>query len=177
MAYLPDINVQASVNGNISQTLGAMVMLPTTIPMIEGQINSARIDAGGGRGGGAADAIGSGGGLCRGALRDAQCGAPRPYVRRGDSAEARRTLSSSREAYAAGQITLIELLDSQRTLLDVRQLIAEARIAREKRLVELETLAGLDFETLSTPAAAAAGAAAAAPCAAGRSPRTLRHAP
>jgi len=36
-----------------------------------------------------------------------------------------------------------DLIDSQRTLLELRQLIAESSIERERRLVELEALAGV----------------------------------
>ena len=62
---------------------------------------------------------------------------------------ARQVMASSREAYSAGQISFVELIDSQRALLDVRQVIAEVRIEREKRLADLEALAGVDAETLS----------------------------
>src|SRR5439155_25621332 len=62
--------------------------------------------------------------------------------------KAEQALASSRQAYSAGQVGFIELIDSQRTLLDVRLMIAQARIAREKQLAELESLAGIDVETL-----------------------------
>ena len=65
--------------------------------------------------------------------------------------KAQQMLSSSRQAYAAGRVTFIELVDSQRTLLDVRRMIAEVRIEREKQLVALEALAAVDFETLPHP--------------------------
>src|SRR5262249_15627135 len=64
---------------------------------------------------------------------------------------AEQTLSSSRQAYTTGTGTFIELIDAQRTLLDVRLLIVEARAEREKRLAELEELAGVDIETLGGP--------------------------
>jgi outer membrane protein, heavy metal efflux system len=52
------------------------------------------------------------------------------------------------------------MIDSQRTLLDARTLLAEARVAREKRLADLENLAGADVETLgaSTPSPTSAPA-------------------
>jgi outer membrane protein TolC len=65
--------------------------------------------------------------------------------------KAEQALASSRQAYAAGQIAFVELIDSQRTLLDVRLMIAQARIEREKRLAEFEALAGIDVETLAPP--------------------------
>ena len=65
---------------------------------------------------------------------------------------AQETLASLRQAYAAGTGTFTDLIDSQRTLLDVRLMIAEARMEREKRLAELEALAGVDIETLVAPA-------------------------
>jgi outer membrane protein TolC len=63
---------------------------------------------------------------------------------------AQQALDSSRQAYAAGTVGFVELIDAQRTLLDVRTMIAEARIEREKRLAEMEALAGVDIETLSS---------------------------
>jgi outer membrane protein TolC len=65
---------------------------------------------------------------------------------------AQQALDSSRRAYSVGTLGFADLIDSQRTLLDVRRMIAEARIEREKRLAELEALAGVDIETLARPA-------------------------
>ena len=62
--------------------------------------------------------------------------------------KAEQALASSRQAYAAGQVAFVELIDSQRTLLDVRLMIAQARVEREKRLAEVESLAGVDVEAL-----------------------------
>jgi outer membrane protein TolC len=67
---------------------------------------------------------------------------------------AEQALSSSRQAYAAGTVGFADLIDSQRTLLQVRLMIAEAKIERELRLAELEALAGVDVETLARPATA-----------------------
>jgi hypothetical protein len=40
-------------------------------------------------------------------------------------------MDSSREAYAAGSVGFADLIDSQRTLLEVRQMIAESHRTRE----------------------------------------------
>ena len=48
------------------------------------------------------------------------------------------------------------MVDAQRTLLDIRQMIAETRIEREKRLAELEALAGVDIETIKPSSTAPA---------------------
>lgn len=61
---------------------------------------------------------------------------------------AERARASSEAAYSGGLLRFSEWLDAQRTLLDVRLALAEARIERERRLAELEALAGVDFETL-----------------------------
>jgi hypothetical protein len=44
-----------------------------------------------------------------------------------------------------------DLIDSEWMLISVRRMVAQAQIEREKRLVELETLAGVDIETLGRP--------------------------
>jgi len=64
-------------------------------------------------------------------------------------------VSSSRNAYAAGAVGFADLIDSERTLISVRRLLAQSQVEREKRLAALEALAGVDIETLgrrrSTP--------------------------
>ena len=67
---------------------------------------------------------------------------------------AQQTLAAARQAYATGTGTFIDLIDSQRTLLEVKLVIAQVRTEREKRLVELESLAGTDIETLASPTSA-----------------------
>ena len=149
MGFIPDINPFAAFTGGVSQTLGAMVIIPTTIPQIRGRIDEA-------------------GAMLRGSeamLRQTRSDRAASfvaalYVMRNSEREAEvfqrtilpgaeQTLASARQAYATGQGTFLELIDAQRTLLDVRRTIAEARVEREKRLAELEALAGVDIETLA----------------------------
>jgi outer membrane protein, heavy metal efflux system len=152
MQYIPDINPAAAITGNLSQSIGAMISVPMAIPMIEGQIRESRamLQAG--------EAMARQTRSERGASFIAALAALRNAERQVRVFEqvilpmARQVLNSSRQAYATGSIGFIELIDSQRTLLDVRQLVAEARIAREKRLAEMEALAGVDVETLGGPA-------------------------
>src|SRR3954469_11025597 len=42
MAYIPDINPMAGFTGGVSQMVGAMLILPTTIPEIQGRIDEER---------------------------------------------------------------------------------------------------------------------------------------
>jgi outer membrane protein, heavy metal efflux system len=155
LAYIPDIQPSFSINGNISQALGAMVMLPTALPMIEGQIKEARAMLAG------SQAMAEQTRSDRAASFVATLYALRNAERAGNfltndiSPLARQVLASSRDAYASGQVSFAELIASQRELLDVRQVMAEVRIERERRLAELEALAGVDVETLGnapTPA-------------------------
>jgi len=62
---------------------------------------------------------------------------------------AQRVLDTARQSYTAGTGAYLELIEAQRTLLDVRLTLAEARAAREKNLVDLEALAGVDVETIT----------------------------
>jgi outer membrane protein TolC len=148
MAYLPDINPLAGFTGSISQFVGAAVMLPTTIPMIRGQIEESRA------------MLQSTQAMARQAQHDrtasfvASLYAMRNAERQANLFEqrilpaAQQTLDSSRQSYAGGTVGFVELIDAQRTLLDVRLMIAQARTEREKRLAEMEALAGVDVETL-----------------------------
>ena len=53
-----------------------------------------------------------------------------------------RIAENAREAYTRGTTTFIDLIDTQRTLLEVRLTAAEARVAREKALADLEAVVG-----------------------------------
>lgn len=151
LAYIPDITPQFSITGNASQVAGAMLTLPTNLIKIRGGIQEAQA-------------------LMRGSeatLRQAQHDRAALFVatlyalRNNERQmelfnqlilpQAKQLLTSSQRAYSGGTIGFAELIDSQRTVLEIRNVIAEARIAREKRLAELEALAGVDAETLALP--------------------------
>jgi len=59
---------------------------------------------------------------------------------------ARQVVTVARSAYEAGQSTLLDLLDSQRSLIAIQRLLANLRVAREKRLADLEAIAALSLE-------------------------------
>jgi outer membrane protein TolC len=152
MAYIPDINPIAAFTGGVSQVIGAMVVLPTTLPEIRGRINESRA------------VLRSTEAMLRQARSDRAAGfVAALYTLRNSERQAtfleqqvlpqaQQVLDSARQAYATGTGSFIDLIDSRRTLLDIRLLIAEQKIEREKRLAELETLAGVDVETLGTSA-------------------------
>lgn len=159
MAYIPDISPQFSITGSISQTVGAMATLPTNLGKIKGTIQEAKA------------LLSSSTATARQARADraasfvATLYALRNTERQIELLETfilpktRQVLASSQKSYMSGLVGYADLIDSQRTLLEVRNLILEARIAREKRLAELETLAGIDIETLAAqPATATAPA-------------------
>jgi outer membrane protein TolC len=149
--FIPDVNPMAAFTGSVSQMVGAMVVLPTMVPAIRASIEEARA------------MLRSTEAMARQARSDraasfvaalyAMRNAEKLVALYRDAVlpKAEQALASSRQAYAAGQIAFVELIDSQRTLLDVRLMIAQARVEREKRLAELEALAGIDVETLAPP--------------------------
>lgn len=152
LAYIPDLAPQVSINGSISQAIGLMVNLPTALPKIDGAISEARSMLR------ASEATSRQGRADRAGsfvaalyiLRNSERQAA--LFEKAILPKARQVLDSTRQAYIGGTVTFTELIDSQRMLLEVRVALAEARASREKRLVELETLAGVDIETLSVPA-------------------------
>lgn len=153
LAYLPDFSPSASITGDVSQTVGTMLMLPTRAPAIRATIDEAeamersseamlrqtRYDR-------AASFVAT---LytMRNAERQSQ------LYQRSILPAAQQLVVSSRSAYAAGTIGFADLIDSERMLLMVRRTVAETQIEREERLAELEALAGVDIETLAAPAA------------------------
>ena len=158
MEYLPDVAPMAGFTGSVSQMVGAMVMLPTTLPKIQGMVQEARAMLQSSR------AMLRQAKLDRAAAFVAALYLMRNSERQADLFEqtilplAEQTLASSREAYATNNGRFLDLIDAQRTLLTVRLTIAEVRVEREKRLAELEALAGTDIETLAAPTAAPASA-------------------
>jgi outer membrane protein TolC len=152
LAYFPDIIPSASVTGTLSQTVAAMVMLPTRLPAIRGAINEAdamtksseamlqqtRSDR-------AASFVAS-----LYTLRNAERQSILYRQRIVPAAE--QLVNSSRSEYAAGSVGFAELIDSLRTLISTRKAVAQISIEREKRLAEIEALAGRDIETLGRTA-------------------------
>jgi outer membrane protein, heavy metal efflux system len=152
LAYLPDIIPSASITGSVSQSLGAMLMVPTKLPAIRAAIDDA------------AAMTRSAEAMLRQTQRDrAARFVADLYLMRNAEREtelyrarvvpaARQLVSSSRNAYAAGTIVFADLIDSERMFISVRRMVAEAQIEREQRLAELEALAGVDIETLGRQA-------------------------
>lgn len=152
MQYLPDISPTAAFTGSVSQSIGAMVVLPTTIPMIEASIKEAqamreaseamlrqtRQDK-------AANFVAT-----LYALRNAE--RQQAFYRDSILPVSRQVLQAARQDYTAGRLGLGELLDAQRMLIDVNRSIDEFRIDREKRLAELEEIAGMDVEAIKVAA-------------------------
>jgi outer membrane protein TolC len=156
LAYLPDFSLSASITGDISQSVGLMLMLPTRVPAIRAAISESQ------------DMVRSSEAMLRQTRQDraASFVANLVLMRNAERRTqfygerivpaAQQLVGSSRSAYAAGTIGFADLIDSQRMLLAVRRMVAEARVEREQRLTELEALAGVDVETLGAPPMAAA---------------------
>lgn len=150
MEYLPEINPMAAFTGSISQSIGASIGLPTQLPRIRAMVAEARADLN------RVQALASQARADKAAQYTATLLAMRDAERRGGVFEkdvlplARQTVDLTRRSYAAGSASYLDLIDSQRTLLEVRLMAAEARTIREKMLAELEALAGMDVESLDT---------------------------
>lgn len=148
LEYQPQVNLAAGFTGSYTQMLGGSVLLPTRIPAIRAMVAEARSDlrrvealAAQKRADKASEFFGT---LV--AIRDAE------RRRRVLDSEilplATRTLDLTRRGYSSGAATYLEVIEGQRTLLEVRLMTAEIRAMREKLLAELEMLAGADVETL-----------------------------
>jgi cobalt-zinc-cadmium efflux system outer membrane protein len=60
----------------------------------------------------------------------------------------RQTIEVAQVSYAAGKLTFLELLDAQRTYLEVRLTLAELKTEREKALAAIETWSAVDVEAM-----------------------------
>ena len=66
---------------------------------------------------------------------------------------ARQVVTVGRSAYEAGQSSLLDLLDAQRSLITIQRLVARLRAIREQRLAELESITARPLEEeLTEPA-------------------------
>jgi len=150
--YFPDINPFAGFTGSAEQAVGAMVTLSTTIPQIRASIREAQAmqratqamlrQRAADRGAEFAAALV--------ALRDAE---RRERLFRDRIAPlAELAVRSTRSSYTTGGGRLAEMLEAEGTLLDAQLMFAEARADREKRVAELEALAGVDMEALAADA-------------------------
>jgi cobalt-zinc-cadmium efflux system outer membrane protein len=153
MQYIPDFTPSAGFTGTIAQFVGLGLTLPTVIPEIQGMIKEARADLRRtqamyrqARFDRTAELVAS-----LSVLRNAERQAA--LFRDQVQPAAERVLSSTRQSYAAGTSGYLDLIEAQRTLFEVRLMIAEAQAAREKSLADVEALAGIDVETLARPVA------------------------
>jgi len=150
-AYLPDFGLSASLTGNVSKALMGMATLPLRLEAIQGGIEQAHAN-----------------------LRGVQA-ARIQYERdltatfvlnltvlRNDERQialfektllprARQTVEAAQSSYAAGRLAFGELLEAQRTYLDVRQTLAQLRMEREKALAAIETWSTVDVEVMGAP--------------------------
>lgn len=148
LSRLPDINPLASITGSVSQTLGAMIVLPTRVEAIRAAIEEAQ------------------------AMLTAAEAAREQYARDlaasfvlnllvlHDSERQARlfedaflpraelTVELARASYLAGKVTLSEAIDPEFAMLDARLAHAMLLIQREKALVAIETWSALDVEAL-----------------------------
>lgn len=150
LRWIPDISPTASITGSVSQALGAMITLPTTAASIRAGIREAEAN-----------------------LRSAQA-----TLRQRSSdrvaefvsllvmyRNARRQLlfleqsllpatlrlsETDARAYASGAATVAEVIETRRSLLRIRELIAATHAEMDKVIVEIECCLGIDIESIST---------------------------
>ncbi len=168
MQWIPDISPTAMFTGGISQAVGAAFMLPTNIVEIRGGIREAEAMLRGSEA------------MLRQTKRDRAASLVATLVTLRNSERqaelfgtsiiplTERLLTNTRQAYASGSAMYGDLLEAQRTLLDAKLVVAQARAMRDKQLADLEALMGTDIETLSTaqhsaPATAESAAATTEP--------------
>lgn len=161
-AYIPDLSLSFSFTGSVSQTVGGMLTIPVRFEAIQAGVEQARAG-----------------------IRAAQAARTQYardlaasfvlnlYVLRNDERQitlfdgtilprTRQTVQVARTSFAVGRVPFLELLDAQRTLLDVRLTLAQLRTEREKALAAIETWSAVDVEAMRPgPARSRAGMAAA----------------
>jgi outer membrane protein TolC len=64
---------------------------------------------------------------------------------------ARQVVTVARSAYETGHSSLLDLLDSQRSLISIQRLVANLRITREKELADLEAITAKELQPATLP--------------------------
>ena len=146
LQLIPDFNPFAGFTGDVSQFVGLGLSIPTFQPAMYGMIKEARADLR------RMQAMYRQAKWDRAARVVAALYSIRNSERQAVLFEqsivpaAGRIVDNTRQAYAAGTGTFLDLVEAQRTLLEVRLTAVEARAAREKSLADLEALIGHEVE-------------------------------
>jgi outer membrane protein TolC len=146
LQLIPDVNPSVGFTGSVSQFIGLALSIPTFQPKVYGMIREGRADLR------RMMATYRQAKFDRGARVVAAMYALRNSERQAGVFEqtivpaADRIVDNTRQAYAAGTGSFLDLVEAQRTLLEVRVAAAEARAAREKSLADLEALVGTEIE-------------------------------
>lgn len=149
MRWVPDISPTASLTGTLSQALGAMITLPTTAASIRAGIKEAEANLRASRAilrQRSSDRVGEYVSLLvmyRNAQRE------RAFLEGAILPAATRLSEVDARAYAIGAASFAEVIESRRTLLKVRELIATAHAEMDKAVVEIECCLGIDIETIA----------------------------
>lgn len=150
--YLPDFALSAGIVGSVSQFVGGMLTLPfLRREAIEGGIAQARAELA------AIAALRRQAGLDLAARAVLELYLLRNLDRQLELyagsllPRTEQLVDLSRAAYTAGQVPLVELLESQRMLLEVRRVAAQLRAERVKALAELEALSASDLSQPADP--------------------------
>lgn len=153
MQYWPDVVPSAGLMGSATRFVGLALSLPTNVPALRAGVEEARADLAGdeARARQARTDVGARITAELLAFHDAERAAD--LLDRDVRPLAERLRANAHAAYSAGTIPQREWLESLRTELEVRLAAADARIAREKSLVRLETIVGADFEAFADPEA------------------------
>lgn len=152
LQYIPDFNPFVGLAGAGSQVLGLGISIPTFLPEVRGMVKEARADLR------EVQAMYRQTRFDRAAQVVAALYALRNSQRQADVFEqqilprAQQAERITRESYAAGGTSFTDFIDVQRTLLDIRLVIVEAKAAREQSLAELEALAGIETESMDAAA-------------------------
>jgi outer membrane protein TolC len=147
-AYIPDFGLSANITGSISKTVGAMAVLPFRLEAIHAGIEEARANLK------AVEAARAQYGRDLAASFTLNLTVLRNDERQIELLEkvvlprAKQALEITLTSYAAGRVTFLDLLDVQRTLLDVRLTIAEVKTEREKAVAAIETWSAVDVEVM-----------------------------
>jgi outer membrane protein TolC len=148
LRWIPDFNPTLGITGTISQAVGAMVTLPTSIPRIRGQIREAEAEL---RASQAmlrqrsSDRVGEYIGLLV-MYRNAQRRVA--LYERTILPAARRLADDQARAYESGASAFAEVVEGRRVLLGIQELIVASQSVMDKAVVEIECCLGVDIETL-----------------------------
>lgn len=152
LRWVPDISPSLMFTGNVSQALGAMVTLPTTIVEIRASIRAAEAGVREGEATLRQKRTDRASEFVSLLITARNAARQRELLERAIVPAAEQLAAIRSRAYAAGGASLVGVLEARRMQIEAHEATAEARAVYEKSLVDIACCLGVGLDEIGHPA-------------------------